>query len=439
MRKKIIALILSTMTLTSLVGCGSSTANSTTEQGGTVTIKLLSRYSSDQGSDDIVINQRIEQFMSDNPNIIVEHEAIGDEASYNNMFKTSVATGDMPDIYVNYGGASLQEYVESGLFYDLSKIAADDSEWASKYIDSMIEAWTYEGKDGYYGVPFACFATGIYYNKDIFAENGLEVPKTIGEFEAVCDALLGKGITPFALGGKSNALGGHLLANVAMKRESFDYIKSVIDGETMWNDTAMKEVFELMNRWREKGYLGENVTTLDVGGAQSLFLNGDTAMNLNGSWLMTQINSSENAESFGFMPFPYFEEYPEYKNNWHSGSSEGFSLAATNGEERLEASIELLKYLTDAEAYNESQALSKGGIYPVTSMAEIDDITPIAKEFKEAFTNVGDAKLEPGDYASNSQLREEIRDAIQGMFAGTSVGDTLDRIQNVTDNLTNGQ
>ncbi|WP_410744556.1 hypothetical protein [Clostridium neonatale] len=66
-------------------------------------------------------------------------------------------------------------------------------------------------------------------------------------------------------------------------------------------------------------------------------------------------------------------------------------------------------------------------------MEQIDDITPIAKEFKEAFVDVKEAKLEPGDYAKNPQLREEIRDAIQGMFAGTSVDDTLTRIQKVAD------
>ena len=156
-------------------------------------------------------------------------------------------------------------------------------------------------------------------------------------------------------------------------------------------------------------------------------------MHINGSWFMTQISEAENPERFGFIPFPYFEKYPEYKNNWHSGTSEGISISANNGEERLEASIKLLKYLTDADAYNESQKIAKGGIFPVTTMEEIDDITPIAKEFNEVFVDVQDTKLEPGDYAKNPQLREEIRDAIQGMFAGTSVDDTLARIQKVTD------
>ena len=433
MRKKIIGLVLAAITMTSLVGCGNKGSNMSSEGGDIVTIKVLSRYSSDQGPDDIVFNSRIESFMDENPNIKVEHEAIGDEATYNNMFKTSIATGDAPDIFVNYGGTQFQDYVESGLFYDLSKVAAEDKEWADKYIPTMLDAWKYEDIEGFYGVPVACFATGVYYNKDLFAQNGLEVPKTIEEFEKVCDAFMSKGITPFALGDKDNFRGAHLLANLLLKRENFDYTKSVIDGETKWNDTAMKEVFEVMSSWQKKGYLGDNITTLDATGEQALFLNGETPMHINGSWFMTQISEAENPERFGFIPFPYFEKYPEYKNNWHSGTSEGISISANNGEERLEASIKLLKYLTDADAYNESQKIAKGGIFPVTTMEEIDDITPIAKEFNEVFVDVQDTKLEPGDYAKNPQLREEIRDAIQGMFAGTSVDDTLARIQKVTD------
>ena len=209
-------------------------------------------------------------------------------------------------------------------------------------------------------------------------------------------------------------------------------LQSIIEEKKTNNDRNLKAL--IVAPTRELAIqIGENVTTLDASGDQSLFLSGQSPIHLDGSWFMTQINDSDNPEAFGFMSFPYFAEYSEYKNNWHSGSSEGFSLAATNGEERLQASIKLLKYLTDEEAYNESQALSKGGIYPVTTMKEIDDITPIAKEFQAAFTDVNEAKLEPGDYAAKAQLREEIRDAIQGMFAGTSVDDTLARIQKVTD------
>ena len=45
--------------------------------------------------------------------------------------------------------------------------------------------------DKIYAVPYNDISiSGIYYNKTIFADLGLEVPTKIGELEAVCDTLV---------------------------------------------------------------------------------------------------------------------------------------------------------------------------------------------------------------------------------------------------------
>ena len=431
MKKKLLASLLAVATVATLSGCGNK--DKASENGGQVTINVLSRYSSDQGPDDRVINQRIEKFMEENPDIKVVHEAIGDESTYNNMFKTAIATGDTPDVFVNYGGAQFQDYVESGLFLDLQKVMDEDKEWGDKYIPTMLDAWRFEGTEGVYGVPMACFATGLYYNKEIFEKNGLTPPKTVKEYDDVSKSLKSKGIIPMALGDKDNFKGAHLFANLILKRADFKYTMDLVEGKTKWDDPIVKEIFELMSDWQKKGYFGENVTTMEGTAEQSMFLNGETAMHLNGSWFMNQINDSDLGEKAGFIPFPYYEDYSQFKDNWHAGSSEGISLSANNTKEEQEASIKLLKYLTDDEAYNEIQELANGGIYPVTSMKQYDKLTPVGKDFKAAFVDVKDTKLELGEYGRNPQLREEIRDAIQGMFAGTSVEDTLNRIQKVVD------
>jgi raffinose/stachyose/melibiose transport system substrate-binding protein len=51
-----------------------------------------------------------------------------------------------------------------------------------------------------FAVPFAAVSHAVYYNKDIFAQNGLSVPTTWAEFIAVCQALLDAGVTPLANG-----------------------------------------------------------------------------------------------------------------------------------------------------------------------------------------------------------------------------------------------
>ena len=61
----------------------------------------------------------------------------------------------------------------------------------------MLKALEIESVDGIYGVPYALNASGVIYNKDIFEELGLSIPKTWDEFLGLAQAVQDNGITPF--------------------------------------------------------------------------------------------------------------------------------------------------------------------------------------------------------------------------------------------------
>ena len=48
-----------------------------------------------------------------------------------------------------------------------------------------------------YAVPIDFKASGFFYNVKMFKENGLEVPKTLTEFDQLVETLHSKGIDPF--------------------------------------------------------------------------------------------------------------------------------------------------------------------------------------------------------------------------------------------------
>ena len=64
-----------------------------------------------------------------------------------------------------------------------------------------LEFNSYEGK--VYGIPVSKEISYIYYNKDLFAEAGLEAPdvayETWDEFFDACDTLKSKNITPVSM------------------------------------------------------------------------------------------------------------------------------------------------------------------------------------------------------------------------------------------------
>ena len=84
--------------------------------------------------------------------------------------------------------------LKAGLWTQLSGSYLDN------YSEGARKAAQFQGKD--YGVPTGIsFVTGVYYNKDLFQKNGVQVPTTWDEFIAACEAFKAKGITPIVMGG----------------------------------------------------------------------------------------------------------------------------------------------------------------------------------------------------------------------------------------------
>lgn len=83
--------------------------------------------------------------------------------------------------------------IDNGLIKDLS-----GEDFISRLSESSRNCVTYN--DGVYGVALDQMANVVFYNKDIFDEQGLSVPTTYSEFIETCEALKSAGITPCAAG-----------------------------------------------------------------------------------------------------------------------------------------------------------------------------------------------------------------------------------------------
>jgi len=94
-------------------------------------------------------------------------------------------------------GAGLRNFVDSGELLDLSE-AYEARGWNEALPKEWIEWVTVNDKQ--YAVPVNVHHSGLFYNKEIFAELGLEVPRSWAEFETVLQTLDQAGYVPFAVG-----------------------------------------------------------------------------------------------------------------------------------------------------------------------------------------------------------------------------------------------
>jgi len=139
-----------------------------------------------------------DEYMAAHPNVTIEITVLENEA-----FKTKITTvmqsGNPPDIFQSWGGGGMNEYVKAGLLKDITADLEKDG-WKDTFSPGALGVFSYDGK--FYGVPRDMGAVGFWYNKDLFAQAGIEAPPTTwSEFLEVVKTLKAAGITPIALGG----------------------------------------------------------------------------------------------------------------------------------------------------------------------------------------------------------------------------------------------
>ena len=129
-------------------------------------------------------------YMEMHPNITIEIETRPGGGDGDNLVKTRLATGEMNDIFSYNSGSLFQALNPTQTLVDLSN---------EPFIDNIAEAFfpsvMADGK--IYGVPDGtATGGGILYNKNVYADLGLEVPKTWDEFVANNEVIQEAGITP---------------------------------------------------------------------------------------------------------------------------------------------------------------------------------------------------------------------------------------------------
>ena len=139
----------------------------------------------------------IEGFHEKYPNVEVEY-SVKTSDQYYNLLQTAMQANECPDLFWTNGKATTnyQAYVDQGLMMDLTD-KVDFSLYDGTSAMKLVTA-----DDGrVYSTPTA--ETGgraVFYNKDIFDENGWTIPTTFSEFEELLAKVAQTDYVPIALG-----------------------------------------------------------------------------------------------------------------------------------------------------------------------------------------------------------------------------------------------
>lgn len=436
--KKLIALASSALLASALLSsCAATVASSSSAAASgtadaaapakTVELSVATRFSGDDATA-VYYRKMVDEFNAQNNGVHVTMDNINTESDYLNKLRTSFANGDTPNCFIEYGGSRVLDYLQSDALVDLKPYLDKDSAWYNAFYPSMWGTSKFDGHDGLYGIPCEAYIVVLYYNKDIFAKEGLTPPKSMDELMTVSEKLKSDGIQPFAVGEKDVYRFGHLHNCIVLKSLGTDAVEQLASRKLAYDSPEMMKTYQVISDMVNKGYLGDNLLSMDSSTENSTFENGGAAMHYEGSWyIANNLVGKDFYNKVGVVQFPYVNE--AYKNVEQGGASTTWYVSKLNkSNEEIEASVSFLKYIT-SDAYFSGMNDAAAALFPRSFTAGsstkanplMDDVTKIASE---ATAMRGDIQ----NYDTDSAMLDTVRNALQSLAMGKTPQECADQI-----------
>lgn len=366
----------------------------------------------------------VDAYAEVNPDVTIDLELHPPGGEGDNLVKTRLSTGEMNDLFYYNSGSLLQALSPDQTLVDLS-----DEPWA----DSLLEDFTtvVSTDEGMYGAPGAAsFAGAMIYNKQVYADLGLEIPRSWDEFTANNEAILAAGITPIAQSYADTwtsqlfVLGDFYNVSAADPEWAEQYTA----GEAKYVDEPALAGFEHQQEAFEAGFFNEDFASATYDDAVRMLAEGTAAhypMLTGNVASAIGANHPDAADVFGVFPVPGDDAESNGLTVWMPN---GVYVPTTTEGAQLEASKEFLAWLVTPEACDViATASTIGGPFVVDGCELPDDALPMVTEMQEYF-DAGDTApalefLSPIKGPALEQITVEVGSGIRSAADGAALYD----------------
>lgn len=256
------------------------------------------------------------------------------------VLKTRFIREDYPDIVGIGGDINYSNFLDAGMFMDISDFEGI-ADIKSAYMDIEKEL-EFIPQDGVYALPYVANCAGVLYNKDMFEENGWEIPQTWSGFLELCEEIQNSGIQPLYFGFKDTWTCLAPWNALAVGLAPPDTCSEVNAGNT----TFKSEYYEVAEKIKALlDYCEPNPYAYSYNDACTAFARGEAAMYPIGSYAVPQIQSVNPDMNIDSFTFPANEN--ESDNVLNSGVDLQFSVMKEC--KNKEAAYEVLRFLYEDE------------------------------------------------------------------------------------------
>jgi len=314
--------------------------------------------------------------------------------------------GQGPDIIEVGGDAKL--LAKKGWLLDLT-----DKPFINLYYEEGFVPYKVDGK--YYATPLQTWFEGIFYNKKIFREHGLEIPKTLNEFIQLHKTLSAKGIKPQTMHALSweplmKQSIGVVINEFYTKPENVSFDSDFEAGRAKLSEKWLPAVTAWYSLITEK-CLTPDMLDYSYDQAKYEFANGGAAMWQCGPWAVNEIMSINKDIELGMFPIPGCVQ----GDVWMIGGL-GSGLAVNCASKNTKQSLMVLAMTAMPEAQNE---LIKDNMGKSFVIGVKEDLSGIFTDCEEAFREDRVKAPWVTDWSAGNLVVEAYGEALQYVLAGS--------------------
>ena len=283
--KKIIALLLVLVMALSLVACG----NKADEK---VSLNVIAAQYGPNTADWWVGFEKDFEAANENIDLVV------DVVSWNDIYtvvNTRISNNDAPDI-LNID--VFADYQADGLLLPAQDFVSEET--YAKFYPAFLEQSVVDGT--VWAVPDLASARALYYNADILAAAGVEVPTTWAELKAVCEAIKAYDANIYPWGVDMTTDEGQACFAYYAWTNGGGFVDA--DGNWVLNSAENVEAAEYVLDLVTSGLTNTSPATETRYDLQEMFAAGKLAMMIGPNQISSYAASTENPINFGIASIP---------------------------------------------------------------------------------------------------------------------------------------
>ena len=348
MKKKVLFLSIALAFTIALSAC--SVLSDDAVQGKSVTLSVSTMYAGND-SNTKKYREAVAEWEKKTGNV-VEDESTTSDDSYKKRIIMEFQSGAEPDVLFFFNGVDANPLVQHGRVVSLEEIREVYPDYAGNMKESMMPASPSDGK--IYAIPVNGYWEGLFVNKKVLEKAGVKMPDentTWDEFMEICGTIKEKGYVPiaaslaeiphywfeFCIYNHQNTISHARVPESLYSAEGFAWMKGLEDIKAMYDD----------------GLFPENTLSISDEQSMKLFLNGEAAFMLDGSWRVGAIEDLGISDDFAVTFVPGTET--RRTTDIISGLSSGYYITRTAWEdpEKREAAVDFVEFMTSDEKVSE--------------------------------------------------------------------------------------